>query len=126
MAEYRYVVFKEQDFSAAHFLRDYHGMCERMHGHNYKIRICVGANELDSEEMVIDFADLRDTMQRVIARFDHQLLNEVAPFDAVNPTLETFARYLAEEIAREVDTERRRVIECHLWETDRNCAIYKR
>jgi 6-pyruvoyltetrahydropterin/6-carboxytetrahydropterin synthase len=126
MPEYRYVVIKEQDYSAAHYLRECHGMCERLHGHNYRCRIHVGANELDTEGMVVDFADIKEALQKVIKRFDHQLLNEVKPFDEVNPTLEHVAQHIAEEVARVIDSERRRVFACELWETERNVAIYYR
>ena len=44
----RFTVFKETDFAAAHFLREYHGKCESLHGHNYRVRVYVGAEELDS------------------------------------------------------------------------------
>ena len=64
----RFVVYKEQEFSCAHFLREYHGMCERIHGHNYKVRIYVGADELDSEGMVIDYHALKVSMQNVIQK----------------------------------------------------------
>lgn len=126
MAEYRYTVSKELEFAAAHFLRDYHGICERIHGHNYRVQVYVGANELDTEGIVVDFAEVKESLLRVCGRFDHTLINDVAPFDELNPTVEQLARYIGEEVALDIDSERRRVIECHVWETARNCAIYKR
>jgi 6-pyruvoyltetrahydropterin/6-carboxytetrahydropterin synthase len=122
----RYVVSKEQDFAAAHFLRQYHGKCEQLHGHNYIVRVHVGCDELDAEGMVVDFCRLRDVMREVLGRFDHQLLNDIAPFDALNPTLEHLARYIAEEVAAQIDDSRARVTACELWETARNCATYHR
>jgi 6-pyruvoyltetrahydropterin/6-carboxytetrahydropterin synthase len=119
-------VIKEQDFSAAHFLREYHGKCEQLHGHNYRVQVSVGCDELDAEGLVVDFAVLKDAMQAVIGRFDHQLLNDVPPFDKLNPTLELLARHIAEEVARRIDDDRVRVTACRLWETDRNCAHYRR
>ena len=126
MATPRFTVYKEMEFSAAHFLREYQGMCERIHGHNYRVRIYVGADELDTEGIVVDFVEVRTAMQRVLERFDHTLLNDVAPFDELNPTAEHLARYIGEEVASEIDSERRRVTECRIWETDRNCASYRR
>ena len=126
MAKPRFEVSKELDFSAAHFLREYQGECERLHGHNYRVRVFVGADELDSEGLVVDFSKLKAALKRVIERFDHRLLNEVEPFDELNPSLEHLARYIAEEVAQAVDDERCRVTECHLWETERNCAVYRR
>jgi len=126
MAEYRYTVYKEAEFSAAHYLRDYHGICERVHGHNYRVRVYVGADELDTEGIVVDFVVVKEALQRVCDRFDHTLINDIAPFDELTPTVEHLAQYFAEQVALEVDSERRRVTECHVWETDRNCAIYRR
>ena len=126
MSNKRYTVFKQLDFSAAHFLREYHGMCERLHGHNYKVRIHVSAEQLDSEGVVIDYVELKEAMLRVVDLYDHQLLNEVRPFDEINPTLESFAEFLCEEVAKDIDSDRRRVTKCELWETERNCAIYER
>lgn len=122
----RFTVTKEQDFSAAHFLREYHGQCEQLHGHNYRVQISVSCDELDDEGLVVDFVRLKEAMQEVIKRFDHQLLNEVEPFDMLNPTLEHLARYIAEEVAVRIDDGRARVTECLLWETERNRVLYTR
>jgi 6-pyruvoyltetrahydropterin/6-carboxytetrahydropterin synthase len=122
----RFSVFKETDFAAAHFLREYCNQCENLHGHNYRVRVYVGADELDATGMVIDFVQLKAAMMEVVLRFDHHNINEVPPFDSLNPTAEHVARYIAEEVAARLDNERVRVTECHLWETDRSCAIYRR
>jgi 6-pyruvoyltetrahydropterin/6-carboxytetrahydropterin synthase len=122
----RFTVFKETDFAAAHFLREYRNQCENLHGHNYRVRVYVGADELDSTGMVIDFVKLKSAMMEVVRRFDHHNINEVPPFDLLNPTAEHVARYIAEEVATAIDSDRVRVTECHLWETDRSCAIYRR
>ncbi|MCC7478063.1 6-carboxytetrahydropterin synthase QueD [bacterium] len=123
----RFTVYKEIDIAAAHFLREYHGKCERLHGHNYRIRVYVSADELDSEGMVLDFVQLKELMRELIhERFDHQFLNETPPFDVLNPSSEHLARYCAEELAARLDDGRIRVSECHVWETDTSCAIYRR
>lgn len=123
----RYTVYKQTEYAAAHFLREYHGICEELHGHNYHVRIYVSANELDGEGMVYDFVKLKGVMQKVIdGPFDHRSINEVAPFDVENPMAENLATYFAEECAKLIDDERVRVSECRVWETVRNCAIYRR
>jgi len=122
----RFTASREAEFSAAHFLREYHGACERLHGHNYRVRVVASCDELDSEGMVVDFSRLRDALAGVLSRFDHALINDVPPFEALNPTAEHLARYIAEEVAREVDDGRARIVECRVWETARNCAAYRR
>ena len=42
----------EADFAAAHFLQDYHGKCENLHGHNYKVYAHAKGNELDAGGML--------------------------------------------------------------------------
>jgi 6-pyruvoyltetrahydropterin/6-carboxytetrahydropterin synthase len=123
----RFTVYKELDFAASHFLREYHGKCERLHGHNYKVQVHVSADELDSEGMVVDFVQLKALMHELIhERFDHRHINEIPPFDVLNPTSEHLARYIAEEIAARLDDGRVRVSEVHIWETDTSCAVYRR
>jgi 6-pyruvoyltetrahydropterin/6-carboxytetrahydropterin synthase len=123
----RFTVFKEIQFAASHFLREYHGKCEALHGHNYRVRVYVGATELDHEGMVVDFVRLRQVLREVVdERLDHTHLNEVPPFDALNPTAEHIAQWIGEQVAARVDDARVRVTECHVWETETNCAIYRR
>jgi 6-pyruvoyltetrahydropterin/6-carboxytetrahydropterin synthase len=126
MNELQYTVFKEQDFSAAHYLREYQGKCEQMHGHNYRVRIYAGSESLDHAGLVVDFAELKAAMQQVIGKFDHRLLNEIPPFDRMAPSLELMAQHIAEEVAKQIDDERVRITACQVWETERNCAIYRR
>lgn len=123
----RYTVYKEIEFAASHFLREYHGKCERLHGHNYKVQVFVSADELDSEGMVVDFVELKALMLEIIdGRFDHRHINEIPPFDTLNPTAENLARYIAEEIGARLDDARMRVSECRVWETATSCAVYRR
>ena len=122
-----FTVYKEIEFAAAHFLREYKGACEDLHGHNYRVRIYAGADELDGEGMVVDFARLKQAMREVIHdRFDHKNINGITPFDRLNPTAENLAQHFADAVATHLDDARVRVTECRVWETDRNCAIFRR
>ena len=67
----------EADFAAAHFLRDYNGKCENLHGHNYKVYAHVRGNKLDEGGMLLDFSELKKTLRDVCALLDHYNLNEV-------------------------------------------------
>lgn len=123
----RFTVCKEIQFAASHFLREYHGKCEALHGHNYRVQLCVGADELDGEGMVLDFVELRQVLREIVdERLDHAHLNDTPPFDKLNPTAEHIAQWIAEEVATRVDDSRVRVTECRVWETDTNCAVYRR
>lgn len=116
-------VFKELWISGAHRLRDYKGPCENLHGHNWLIRVYVGAERLNEVGMVIDFKVLKDVMKAVCDRFDHGYLNEIPPFDEINPTAENIARYVFDEVNRRIRDGRVRVTRTMVWETEGSCAI---
>ncbi len=127
MTPLRYTVYKQLEFASAHFLREYHGKCEELHGHNYTVRLYVSADKLDDEGMVADFAKVKAVMNTVVIEpLDHKLINDVPPFDTLNPTAENMAHHFAEEAAKRIDDGRCRVTECRVWENKRNCAIYRR
>ncbi|HOW52594.1 MAG TPA: 6-carboxytetrahydropterin synthase QueD [bacterium] len=124
----RFLVYRESTFSAAHHLRNYRGKCEKVHGHNWRVRLYVSRSELDPNGFVIDFKDLDAILLRVLDRLDHHDINEVAPFTEENPTAEHIARHLFTEAERELagrdpacSVERVMV-----WESEKSCAIVER
>ena len=92
-----YEVRVTADFAAAHFLRDYHGKCENLHGHNYKVYAHVRGTELDAGGMLIDFSVLKNALRSVIKKLDHTNLNDIAAF-AQNPSAERIVRYIYDEM----------------------------
>jgi 6-pyruvoyltetrahydropterin/6-carboxytetrahydropterin synthase len=112
------------DFSAAHTLRDYPGSCSRMHGHNWKVEVEVKATSLDDTGMVLDFKHIRRATHEVIESYDHQYLNEIAPFDTLNPTAENIAAVIHRAVATKLNDKRVSVSATTIWETDRACARY--
>ena len=85
------------DFAAAHFLRDYHGKCENLHGHNYKVYAHVQGASLDAGGMLLDFGDLKKALREVCAALDHTNLNDIA-FFRQNPSAERIAMYIYDKI----------------------------
>ena len=75
----------EETFAAGHALRNYHGKCENLHGHNYRIQVTLQGAELDSIGLLVDFVQVKKLLQTVVDRLDHQFLNDLAPFDTLNP-----------------------------------------
>ena len=88
----------ETHFSAAHQLRGYPGSCSRLHGHNWRIKVSVIADQLDEVGIGLDFRQLRATLEEITDRLDHRNLNDVPPFDRINPTSEHIARHIFEEL----------------------------
>lgn len=94
----RYIVRARTEFSSAHVLHGYVGGCERVHGHNFKVELEVEAEGLDALGMAIDFTVLEAWAAEVARDLDHRLLNDVPPFDRVNPTAENIATHFWERL----------------------------
>jgi 6-pyruvoyltetrahydropterin/6-carboxytetrahydropterin synthase len=60
-------------FSAAHFITFNGNVCERLHGHNWRVAVEV-AGPLDENSYVFDFIALRDTTQKLVGELDHRML----------------------------------------------------
>jgi 6-pyruvoyltetrahydropterin/6-carboxytetrahydropterin synthase len=119
-----YELFIQGEFGAAHNLREYNGKCERLHGHNWKIDLRVAGNRLNHEGMLLDFVAMKRALKEVLDRFDHRYLNEVPPFDALNPTSENLARFIAGEVAARLP-KGVRVVAVTAWESDKCAATYR-
>ena len=119
-----YSVLIETHFSSAHCLREYDGPCEALHGHNWKVTVAVQADVLDELGMVVDFKVLKQEVGKVIDRLDHTYLNDLPPFDTVNPSSENIAHYIFHEVKKTIDDERKRVSEVCVWESEGSMATY--
>ncbi len=86
-----YQISVEKHFDAAHFLRGYKGRCEALHGHRFKVVATVSTAELDDIGLAYDFTELKQHLDDILTRFDHTCLNDVPPFDRINPSSENIA-----------------------------------
>ncbi len=121
-------ISKDFVFSAAHQIRLHGGKCERLHGHNWRVRVHVRASALDKIGMVVDFADLQKAVAEIGARFDHRNVNEIPPFDTQNTTAELIARFFYLEAAERIAAaERGRVTvsRVEVWENEGSLAVYR-
>ena len=91
----------EADFAAAHFLRDYHGKCENLHGHNYKVYAHVRGENLNEGGMLMDFSELKKSLRDVCAIMDHTNLNDKDVFDQ-NPSAERIALFIYGKIVESI------------------------
>lgn len=128
-----YTIFKDFPFSAAHAIRGHTRGCQNLHGHNYRVRVHLRASRLDELGMVLDFADLKQMMQEIVGPFDHQVINDIPPFDQRNTTAELLSEYVFQEVARRLTgmepgqpgEPRVRVVKVEVWETETSCAIFE-
>ena len=117
----------EQSFASAHALRNYKGRCENVHGHNWKVRVVIEGEKLDATGMLVDFLDVKSFMGEILDRIDHQFLNEIPPFDVVNPSAENIAEYFYQQMTGRL-TETPvpvRIREVKSWETEIQSATYR-
>ena len=113
----------KQTFAAGHALRNYHGKCENVHGHNYRVpRHSAGENWMKPACWSIS-SELKRLMRAVKDRLDHQFLNDLPPFDVINPSAENIAKYFHDEIHPHLTTAK--LTEIKLWETDVACATFR-
>ena len=116
----------EQTFAAGHALRNYHGKCENVHGHNYRCEVTVEGEQLDHVGLLVDFVLLKKVVQSVIDRMDHQWLNDFPPFDVLNPSAENIAKFIYDEVNKGSPTDPGvRLGSVKLWETDTSYATYR-
>jgi 6-pyruvoyltetrahydropterin/6-carboxytetrahydropterin synthase len=116
----------EEEFAAGHSLRGYRGKCENPHGHNYKVRVTLEGRSLNNIGLLYDFVDLKAAIHSAIGKLDHQFVNDVPPFDVLNPSAENLAKYFYEQISRLLDGPAAlcRVSKVKVWETGTTTATY--
>ena len=118
-----YNVVVKGRFSSAHFLREYKGKCENMHGHNYLVEIMITSEKLNDEGMVIDFSKLKETLKEVLLKLDHCLLNEIDFFKNINPTSEDICFYIFSQVKEKL-SNRYKLHKVRVWETEEQYAEY--
>jgi 6-pyruvoyltetrahydropterin/6-carboxytetrahydropterin synthase len=111
-------------FSAAHQLKDFKGPCENLHGHNWKIEVCVTSETLDATGLAIDFGILKKHVNGVVDMLDHKFLNDLEPFKHQNPSSENIARYVADQLALSLEDQAIKVSRVTAWESETACATY--
>lgn len=109
-----YTITKRLEISGAHHLDlPYESKCQNVHGHNWIVTVTLQAEELNKNDMVLDFNEIKN----IVNEFDHADINEVLPRN-MNPTAENMARYLCELIPF--------CVRVSVQETEGNVATYER
>ena len=115
----------EETFAAGHALRNYNGKCENVHGHNYRVQVTVEGAELDSIGLLVDFGAIKKVIRNVVERVDHQFLNDLPPFDRINPSAENLARYFCDGLKPAIQKDGLRIQAVTVWETDTSSATFR-
>jgi 6-pyruvoyltetrahydropterin/6-carboxytetrahydropterin synthase len=136
-----YEISVEKHFDAAHYLRGYQGKCENLHGHRYTVVVKVTAQKLNDIGIAYDFTDLKAHLNGILERYDHTCLNDVKPFDKINPSAENIASVIYKELKKKLKPDPAhpelvegvtltsvaafRLSEVEVWETPHQGVIYK-
>ena len=120
-----YEISVETHFDAAHYLRGYKGKCESLHGHRYKVVARLKTYKLDDIGLAYDFTELKKHLNDILSKFDHTCLNEVPPFDEINPSSEHLATTIYDELKKKLALPPVSVSSVEVWESPQSCAIYR-
>jgi len=119
-----YEVSVQQHFDAAHYLRGYQGKCESLHGHRFQVVAKVRAEQIDEVGLAYDFVQLRQQLGEIVGRFDHTCLNEVPPFDKINPSSENIASTIYSELQALLQGTGASISSIQVWESPHSCVTY--
>ena len=120
-----YEIAVESHFDAAHFLRGYQGKCEALHGHRFKVVARIKASQLDEIGIAYDFTELKQHLTDIMSRFDHVCLNEVPPFDKINPSSENIAVTVYRELKAKLAGAPVSISSIEVWESPQSWVTYR-
>jgi 6-pyruvoyltetrahydropterin/6-carboxytetrahydropterin synthase len=119
-----YQLFVEEHFDAAHYLPDYHGKCEKLHGHRFKVIARFEATKLDETGLAYDFVQLKQHLKEVLARFDHTCLNDVSPLNRIGPSSENIAATIYDALKAHFPKSPVKLASVEVWESPTAGAAY--
>jgi 6-pyruvoyltetrahydropterin/6-carboxytetrahydropterin synthase len=119
-----YEITVEMDFDAAHSLRGYQGKCEALHGHRFKVVATVKGNKLDKIGLAYDFTFLKKSLGEILAKYDHNNLNEVPPFNRINPSSENIATTVYKELTKKMTGAPVSLANIEVWESPQSRVRY--
>lgn len=111
-------------FAAAHQLRGFEGGCEQLHGHNWKVEVFVSGEKLEEDGLLVDFRIIKEETEKLLDDLDHKFLNDLKPFETLNPSSENISRHIFEFLSKELNSENVKVSKITVWESDNACATY--
>ena len=119
-----YQISVEQHFDAAHFLRGYRGKCEAMHGHRFRVVVKIKASGVNDIGLAYDFTELKRHLGDILSRFDHTCLNDMPPFDKINPSSENIASTIYDELKLKLADAPVSISCVEVWESPQSGVAY--
>lgn len=121
-----YEVTVTANISASHHLRGYHGKCENVHGHNYRVQATARTEKLNEIGLALDFGDLRKELKAIAERFDHHDLNQLPEFSEINPSSENISRVIFDLLTQTVNRPGVSIYQVRVWETEGSFVTYRK
>lgn len=119
-----YLINVRSHYDAAHFIRDYQGKCERLHGHRYEVEVAMAFDDLGRGGIAYDFSDAKRHLREVTEELDHQNLNDLPMFAAIETSAENQARYIFEALKARLGEIGEHLLYVRVWETPNQWAQY--
>jgi 6-pyruvoyltetrahydropterin/6-carboxytetrahydropterin synthase len=119
-----YIINVKAHYDSAHFLKNYHGKCERLHGHRYEVEAAFAFDDLGPGGMAYDFSDGKRVLREVADELDHRNLNDLPAFRETESSAENQARFIFEEVKRRAGPEGEHLLYVRVWETPNQWAQY--
>ena len=119
-----YEISVEQHFDAAHFLRGYQGKCENIHGHRFRVVVRLKSKMLNDIGIAYDFVELKRHLSDILERFDHTCLNDIEPFEKINPSSENIATTIYQELKPKLAQESISISAVEVWESPQSQVTY--
>ena len=119
-----YLINVKAHYDSAHFLRDYKGKCERLHGHRYVVEAGLAFEELGPGGMAYDFSDAKRHLRAVADSLDHENLNDLPQFQELETSAENQARYIFDELRRRMGPDGEHLVYVRVWETPNQWVQY--
>jgi 6-pyruvoyltetrahydropterin/6-carboxytetrahydropterin synthase len=122
-----FTVRVEARFESAHYLREYRGISEPLHGHSYKVEADLAARGggVDEDAIAVDFVSAKRKLEELAKKLDYGCINDIPPFTEINPSAENIAEWFAEELQAVVADENALVVAVTIWEGPVNSVTYR-
>src|SRR5216684_3959787 len=123
----RFTVRVEARFEAAHYLREYRGISEPLHGHSYKVEAELAAKSggVDGDAIAVDFVSAKRKLEVLARKLDYGCINDVPPFTEINPSAENIAEWFHRELSAAVVVENAVVTAVTIWEGPVNAVTFR-
>jgi 6-pyruvoyltetrahydropterin/6-carboxytetrahydropterin synthase len=121
-----YSVSVQKDFIAQHKLvgGDW-GAENNPHSHQYVLELTLESESLDQHGYLVDIVDIENRIDKTIAYFKDQMLNELEEFSGLNPSLEHFCRIIWQKVIGDSSLPGHGIMTIKLWENESCWAAYR-